>query len=197
MATLHHIGASFNKVQSLENVLLCKSSLTVTHSSGCLQLCFLGADLILDKCQGRHEKFVSAPWPSKTYVHMCVIVHADGSAACRQDTDASIMEGEYEWVREYLYDVRQDEEKRTYVLRETPEYMGYVDLNTRLMVHKRGKRLKSEQLQPQEFPRPAKVCLLSLSLQSRACSGIMWPWPLQEHVPCVTPALVLELSTDA
>ena len=67
------------------------------------------------------------------------------------------MEGEYEWVREYLYDVRQDEEKRTYALRETRDYMGYVDLNTRLMVHKRGKRMKSEQLQPQEFPRPAKV----------------------------------------
>ena len=86
-------------------------------------------------------------------------------AFCRQDTDASIMEGEYEWVREYLYDVRQDEEKRTYVLRETPDYMGYVDLNTRLMVHKRGKRLKSEQLQPQEFPRPAKVSCLAKSAQ--------------------------------
>ncbi len=70
------------------------------------------------------------------------------------------MEGEYEWVREYLYDVRQDEEKRTYVLRETPTYMGYVDLNTRLMVHKRGKRMKSgtkEASQNAEFPRPEKV----------------------------------------
>ncbi len=81
---------------------------------------------------------------------------------CREDTDASIMEGEYEWVREYLYDVRQDEEKRTYILRETPTYMGYVDLNTRLMVHKRGKRMKSdnrEAAQNAEFPRPEKVCL--------------------------------------
>ena len=79
---------------------------------------------------------------------------------CREDTDASIMEGEYEWVREYLYDVRQDEEKRTYILRETPTYMGYVDLNTRLMVHKRGKRMKSEsreEAQQNEFPRPSKV----------------------------------------
>jgi len=72
------------------------------------------------------------------------------------------MEGEYEWVREYLYDVCQDEEKRTYILRETPTYMGYVDLNTRLMVHKRGKRMKSdnrEAAQNAEFPRPEKVCL--------------------------------------
>lgn len=81
------------------------------------------------------------------------------------------MEGEYEWVREYLYDVRQDEEKRTYVLRETPDHMGYVDLNTRLMVHKRGKRLKSEQLQPQEFPRPAKVCQSTLSHNSSSCTS--------------------------
>lgn len=76
----------------------------------------------------------------------------------REDTDASIMEGEYEWVREYLYDVRQDEEKRTYILRETPTYMGYVDLNTRLMVHKRGKRMKSDSVMAQEFPRPSQVC---------------------------------------
>lgn len=73
------------------------------------------------------------------------------------------MEGEYEWVREYLYDVKQDEEKRTYILRETPTYMAYVDLNTRLMVHKRGKRMKRDNAemaeQPQEFPRPEKVCL--------------------------------------
>lgn len=76
----------------------------------------------------------------------------------REDTDASIMEGEYEWVREYLYDVKQDEEKRTYILRETPSYMGYVDLNTRLMVHKRGKRLKSETAAQQtEFPRPETI----------------------------------------
>lgn len=68
------------------------------------------------------------------------------------------MEGEYEWVREYLYDVRQDEEKRTYILRETPTYMGYVDLNTRLMVHKRGKRMKSDSVMAQEFPRPSQVC---------------------------------------
>ena len=84
--------------------------------------------------------------------------------SCREDTDASIMEGEYEWVREYLYDVRQDEEKRTYILRETPTYMGYVDLNTRLMVHKRGKRMKSdnrEAVQNAEFPRPEKVCLVN------------------------------------
>lgn len=67
------------------------------------------------------------------------------------------MEGEYEWVREYLYDVRQDEEKRTYILRETPTYMGYVDLNTRLMVHKRGKRMKSDSVMAQEFPRPSQV----------------------------------------
>ena len=81
-------------------------------------------------------------------------------ALFREDTDASIMEGEYEWVREYLYDVKQDEEKRTYILRETPSYMGYVDLNTRLMVHKRGKRLKSETAAQQtEFPRPETVCL--------------------------------------
>ena len=76
---------------------------------------------------------------------------------CREDTDASIMEGEYEWVREYLYDVRQDEEKRTYILRENPSYMGYVDLNTRLMVHKRGKRMKSDAFMSQEFPRPSQV----------------------------------------
>ena len=71
------------------------------------------------------------------------------------------MEGEYEWVREYLYDVRQDEEKRTYILRETPTYMGYVDLNTRLMVHKRGKRMKSDSVMAQEFPRPSQVRLLT------------------------------------
>ncbi|DBA95535.1 hypothetical protein WJX82_011579 [Trebouxia sp. C0006] len=83
----------------------------------------------------------------------------------REDTDASIMEGEYEWVREYLYDVRQDEEKRTYILRETPTYMGYVDLNTRLMVHKRGKRMKSdnrEAAQNAEFPRPEKITVTRL-----------------------------------
>ncbi|KAL3143939.1 hypothetical protein ABBQ32_003754 [Trebouxia sp. C0010 RCD-2024] len=81
----------------------------------------------------------------------------------REDTDASIMEGEYEWVREYLYDVRQDEEKRTYILRETPTYMGYVDLNTRLMVHKRGKRMKSDSVMAQEFPRPSQITVKRLS----------------------------------
>lgn len=81
----------------------------------------------------------------------------------REDTDASMMEGEYEWVREYLYDVRQDEEKRTYILRETPTYMAYVDLNTRLMVHKRGKRMKSDSVMAQEFPRPSQVCSSNVS----------------------------------
>lgn len=84
----------------------------------------------------------------------------------REDTDASVMEGEYEWVREYLYDVKQDEEKRTYILRETPTYMAYVDLNTRLMVHKRGKRMKRDNAemaeQPQEFPRPEKITVTRL-----------------------------------
>ena len=93
----------------------------------------------------------------------------------REDTDASIMEGEYEWVREYLYDVKQDEEKRTYILRETPSYMGYVDLNTRLMVHKRGKRLKSETAAQQtEFPRPETV-----SSEPIICVGFMFP--LHKH----------------
>lgn len=106
-------------------------------------------------------------------VHVCRCANKCCVHGCRQDTDASIMEGEYEWVREYLYDVRQDEEKRTYALRETvwgtPDYMGYVDLNTRLMVHKRGKRMKSEQLQPQEFPRPAKVWTQPLLLPETCC----------------------------
>ena len=82
------------------------------------------------------------------------------------------MEGEYEWVREYLYDVRQDEEKRTYILRETPTYMGYVDLNTRLMVHKRGKRMKSDSVMAQEFPRPSQVCAGRLSLFDHACLAV-------------------------
>ena len=102
-------------------------------------------------------------------VHVCRCANKCCVHGCRQDTDASIMEGEYEWVREYLYDVRQDEEKRTYALRETPDYMGYVDLNTRLMVHKRGKRMKSEQLQPQEFPRPSKVWTQPLLLPETCC----------------------------
>ena len=82
------------------------------------------------------------------------------------------MEGEYEWVREYLYDVRQDEEKRTYILRETPTYMGYVDLNTRLMVHKRGKRMKSDFVMAQEFPRPSQVFTGRLSVSDHACLAI-------------------------
>ena len=85
------------------------------------------------------------------------------------------MEGEYEWVREYLYDVRQDEEKRTYILRETPTYMGYLDLNTRLMVHKRGKRMKSDSVMAQEFPRPSQVSHYALLL---ACPHF-WISPTQ------------------
>lgn len=82
------------------------------------------------------------------------------------------MEGEYEWVREYLYDVRQDEEKRTYILRETPTYMAYVDLNTRLMVHKRGKRMKSDSVMAQEFPRPSQVCAGSMNLSGHPCLAV-------------------------
>ena len=124
---------------------------------------------------------------------------------CREDTDANVMEGEYEWVREYLYDVRQDEEKRTYVLRETPDYMGYVDLNTRLMVHKRGKRLKSEiGLQAQEFPRPAKVCSLMPLLPSTVQAASLWPLgAVWQHELCSCPAstghgyhLSVQFATD-
>ena len=68
-------------------------------------------------------------------------------AHCRPE-DANVCEGDYEWVREYAYDVKHDTQRQQF------------DLGTRLVVQKRGKRLKNASAATQqaaEFPRPEKV----------------------------------------
>lgn len=70
-------------------------------------------------------------------------------------------ERDYEWIREYIYDIKTEEHKRTFVLHQRPEYTGYLTLDTRLNLQKRGKQLKrlGKRARNDEFAflRPSKV----------------------------------------
>lgn len=67
--------------------------------------------------------------------------------------------GEYEWVREYQYDVtnaRDAGTSSTYLLRFEGGRCSYLDLNTRMKCSKRTR--SSQGMDPRtEFPRPSKV----------------------------------------
>lgn len=67
-------------------------------------------------------------------------------------------ETDYEWVREYSYQVHQEEgdERRTYVFRFEPDKVAYTHISAKLTLSKRGKHTKGEH-QAQDFSRPSKV----------------------------------------
>ena len=67
-------------------------------------------------------------------------------------------EGEYEWVQEYQFKVKNDEEQRTYLLRFDEEHCTYVDLNTKLQLKKRTRMVQGEDAR-QDFNRPSKVSI--------------------------------------
>jgi hypothetical protein len=73
--------------------------------------------------------------------------------------------GEYQWLREYSYDVVQDDDHRTYVFRFGDNGVHYLDLSTKLVLQKRGKQTKGQANLQQEFPKPSKVwgCQSSLA----------------------------------
>eukprot|EP00891_Asterochloris_glomerata_P001509 jgi/Astpho2/1509/fgenesh1_pg.00026_%23_20_t len=72
-------------------------------------------------------------------------------------------ERDYEWIREYIYDIKTEEHKRTFVLHLRPEYTGYLTLDTRLNLQKRGKQLKrlGKRARNDEFAflRPSKITI--------------------------------------
>lgn len=69
-------------------------------------------------------------------------------------------EGEYEWVREYQYDVSNKQDAgggtSTYLLHLEDGRATYVDLNTRMRCTKRTRGSQGADLRT-EFPRPSKV----------------------------------------
>lgn len=71
-------------------------------------------------------------------------------------------ESDYEWVREYNYQIQQEEgdERKTYVFRFEGGQVSYAHIHAKLTLSKRGKHTKGEQ-QAQDFPRPSKVPSIS------------------------------------
>lgn len=67
-------------------------------------------------------------------------------------------ENDYEWVREYNYQIQQEEgdERKTYVFRFEQGQVSYAHIHAKLTLSKRGKHTKGE-LDAQDFPRPSKV----------------------------------------
>lgn len=77
---------------------------------------------------------------------------------CR-DVFPEELEGEYEWVREYHREKKEmDDDKRTYLLRMDEDQVSYVDLNTNIVVKKRGsKTVKGAETELLPSMRPSSV----------------------------------------
>eukprot|EP00884_Botryococcus_braunii_P005903 jgi/Botrbrau1/15313/Bobra.0319s0003.1 len=100
--------------------------------------------------KGQTDRFVAFLVPED------IPVMEDGAGPSRQLHE----ETDYEWVREYSYQVHQEEgdERRTYVFRFEPGQVAYTHISAKLTLSKRGKHTKGEQ-QGQDFSRPSKVKL--------------------------------------
>lgn len=93
---------------------------------------------------------------------------------CR-DVYAEELEGEYEWVREYHREKKElDDDKRTYLMRMEDDQVSYVDLNTNIMVKKRGSKTvkgAEAELQPSMRPRSVSVKRRRLLAEEEAAQG--------------------------
>ena len=77
----------------------------------------------------------------------------------RRSEDGESMEGPYDWVREYSYQVQQEEahERRTYIFRFEPGAAVYTHISAKLTLSKRGKLIKGEGASTLDFSRPSAV----------------------------------------
>eukprot|EP00873_Tetraselmis_striata_P034346 jgi/Tetstr1/454610/TSEL_041502.t2 len=93
---------------------------------------------------------------------------------CR-DVFPEELEGEYEWVREYHREKKEmDDDKRTYLLRMEEDQVSYVDLNTNIVVKKRGSKTvkgAETELLPSMRPRAVTVKRRRLNAEEEAAQA--------------------------